>query len=340
MFWRSNKYLILCFVELAVIALLGSIVWQRVIPKPRDLQQEQNAVVEIPRLRDDRGEHTLLFVGDIMLSRDIAGLIKKEQDPLYPFLLIASTTRAADLAFANLENPVSNRGTRQGSEYSFRAEPVGSINALQYAGFDLVNLANNHIWDYGRDAALDTMQYLRDAGISYIGFGRNYDEANTPVIKLVGDAKVAFLGYTEFYSKALWADDRLGLSEFVPDKIAKQIAEIKKSGQADIVVVSFHWGQEYQTKANAMQRHIAHQMIDAGADLVIGHHPHVPQEFEKYENGYIAYSLGNFVFDQNFSPDTKHGLMLKVTLVDKKVQSAEPIEIGFTKTYQPYILNP
>ena len=346
----SNRFYIwLCAFEIVVIAVLGFIVLERlsvsgVIPKPRDLQQG-NSVVEIPRLRDDGGEGaqkknaTMLFVGDIMLSRNIAAQIVKNEDPLYPFLLIASTTREADITFANLENPVSASGTLQGSIYSFRAEPVGSINGLQYAGFDVVSLANNHIWDYGRVAALDTMRYLRDAGIDYVGFGRNYDEANTPIIRQVGDAKVAFFGYTEFYSKELWADEKLGLSEFKKDEISRRVAEIKEFGRADIVVVSLHWGVEYETESNAAQQNIAHQLIDAGADLIIGHHPHVPQEFESYKDGYIVYSLGNFVFDQNFSADTRRGLMFKVTLEGKKMTAAETIEIKFTKTYQPYILN-
>ena len=342
MSWHSSKlYIALCIVEIAVIAGLGIVVWQRlaeyrepfVIPVETGIQSSLD-----PRLRgDDRKEHTMLFVGDIMLSRNIAAQINKNEDPLYPFLFMATTTQNADLAFANLESPISASGTLQGSIYSFRAEPVGSINGLQYAGFDVVNLANNHIWDYGRTAALDTMRYLRDAGIDYIGFGRDYDEANTPVIKQVGNAKVAFLGYTEFYSERLWADEKLGLSEFKTDEIAKRVAKIKESGQADIVVISLHWGVEYETASNAAQQRIAHQLIDAGADLIIGHHPHVPQEFETYKNGYIVYSLGNFVFDQNFSADTRRGLMLKVTLKDKKITAAETTDIKFTKAFQPYI---
>jgi poly-gamma-glutamate synthesis protein (capsule biosynthesis protein) len=114
--------------------------------------------------------------------------------------------------FGNLEGPISARGKNQGSAYSFRFEPVGTINALKYAGFDLVNLANNHIYDYGLTAAKDTMGHLTDAGISYVGFGKNVTEANSPVIKKIGSANVAFLGYTEFYGESARAgENKTGL---------------------------------------------------------------------------------------------------------------------------------
>jgi poly-gamma-glutamate synthesis protein (capsule biosynthesis protein) len=356
MFSKLYKYSFLAFLELTIIVLLGVVVWSR-------LTQLRQSVVILPAspVIVATPTSTILFVGDMMFDRYVRRFITEAQDPLLPFARTASTIQEADLAIGNLEGPISDRGTKQGSEYSFRFEPVGTINALKYAGFDVVNLANNHIWDYGRQAALDTMTYLREAGIEYIGFGRDADEANTPIIKRVGNARVALLGYTEFYSPALWADDRLGLSEFKAEKIVQRISQIKSSDQADIVVVSVHWGDEYEAKANEMQRRLAHQFIDAGADLVVGHHPHVVQEVERYEVpilplqkgvppvggegfvsnhvGYIAYSLGNFVFDQNFSPDTKQGLMIEAVVDGKKVIELKQLPIRFTKSYQPYITN-
>jgi len=381
-----SKYSILAIIELAIIVFLGVVVWGRLAQlrqpvvfsasdTPHDTRVE-------PRVNQTSG--TILFVGDIMLDRYVRRAIEREQDPLYPFLLIASTTRAADLTVANLEGPISSGGTKQGSEYSFRFEPVGTINALQYAGIDVVNLANNHIWDYGRAAVLDTMRYLSEAGIEFIGFGINYDDANTPLIKVVGGARVAMLSYTEFYGEALWArsassgqaDDRLGLSEFNSQKIIGKIKEIKKAGLADIVVVNLHWGVEYETTSKTWQRELAHRFVDAGADLIIGHHPHVVQEVEKYEVpssfvvaspsvilginsgeaiqsknpglpreyprndkrvGYIAYSLGNFVFDQNFSVDTRKGLIIEAVIKDGRVSELKQLPIMFTKGYQPYL---
>ena len=284
-------------------------------------------------------QHELVFVGDMMFDRNIRKNIAAAEDPLLPFALIKDEIKKADVAFGNLEGPISDGGKRQGSMYSFRFEPVGTINALTDAGFDVVSIANNHIWDYGREAALDTMKYLGDAGVSYVGFGKNFDEANTPVVKTVGDTRIAYLGYTEFYSRTLYADDRLGLSDFDEANMVKRIQEIKSSGFADIVIVSMHWGEEYQTTSNAQQRRLAHILVDAGADLIVGHHPHVAQEIEEYRGATIAYSLGNFVFDQNFSTDTQHGLMLKVFTTHKRISATEPVNIGFTKIFQPYIVS-
>jgi poly-gamma-glutamate capsule biosynthesis protein CapA/YwtB (metallophosphatase superfamily) len=335
MVFKANKYWwLVLFETLVIVGLLVALSWEFAISEPIDLQPATSTppIVEEPKLI------TLLFGGDVMFARDIASTIANQQDPLYPFLRIATTTQAADLMFVNLENPVSTRGSNQGSEYSFRAEPTSTINALTYAGVDVVNLANNHIFDYGRTAANDTMQYLRDAGIDYIGFGQNYSEANEPVIKTVGQTKIAFLGYTQFYASSAWATStKSGLSSYRSDAIIQKIADIKKSEQADLVVVSLHWGDEYKTKANATQKALAHKLVNAGADLIIGNHPHVVQEVEEYNGATIAYSLGNFVFDQNFSAETKSGLLLKVALSQGKVQSVEPIKILFTKTFQPYI---
>jgi len=149
----------------------------------------------------------MLFVGDIMLDRSVRRQIEKAQDPLYPFVRIADTLRAADLTFGNLEGPVSSRGTNQGSIYSFRFEPVGTINALTYAGFDVVSSANNHIWDWGSEALSDTFTHLDEAGIGHTGAGRNYEEANGPFFATLGDPsagsgqaiKIALLAFTNLY---------------------------------------------------------------------------------------------------------------------------------------------
>lgn len=326
--YKHHHYKSLIAAEIACIAFLGGMLLYK-FDTPEIPLGAPEAIAETEPA-------TLLFVGDMMFDRYIKRAINEAQDPLLPFARIAQTLQEADLAIGNLEGPISDRGTKQGSIYSFRFEPVGTINALQHAGFDIVTLANNHIWDYGWPAALDTMRHLTAVGISYIGFGNNFEEANTPVIKTVNDTAIAFLGYTEFYGKGLWADEQLGLSEFVPDNIAKRVSGLKNSGAADLVVVSVHWGEEYETSSNALQQKVARQLIDAGADLIIGHHPHVPQEIEQYKHGFIVYSLGNFVFDQNFSADTRHGLMFKALVKDKKIVGTESIEVKFTQQYQPY----
>jgi len=290
-------------------------------------------------LKEQSKEITLLFVGDIMLARGIAKQIKKYQDPRYPFLKIASTTQSVNLTFGNLEGPISSRGKNQGSIYSFRAKPE-VIEGLKFAGFDILSLANNHILDWGKQALEDTITTLNNNSIKTIGAGRNYQEANKPVIIDFNIVKIAFLAYTNLYPNSFKAiNDSAGISDFDINQIKKEIWRIKNSSShseqaADIVIISFHWGDEYQIHSNKIQQNIAHALIDAGADLIIGHHPHSVQEIESYRNGWIAYSLGNFIFDQNFSKETQQGLILKVKIQNKKIVEVKPIKIKFSKTFQ------
>ena len=278
---------------------------------------------------------TFLFVGDIMLSRKIGAIMAEKNDWTYPFLEIKNVLEEADLVVGNLEGPISSRGTKLGSIYSFRADPR-AVAGLSSAPVGVVSLANNHVWDYGREALSETLDILKTAGIDYIGAGVDYVEAHQPVIRDVKGTKIAFLGYTNLVPVGITGEKSapvvafLDLKQVVPD-----IARAKEL--ADLVVVSFHWGDEYETKHNRSQEEIAHTVIDAGADLVIGHHPHVGQEIEEYHGGYIAYSLGNFVFDQNFSADTRTGLILEVTLKNKKIDQVESQRIKFTSTYQPVL---
>ncbi len=288
------------------------------------------------RLKEKRSA-TLIFAGDVMLSRNVAKYIEEKSDPRYPFSKIADYLRSADLVFGNLEGPISARGKNQGSEYSFRADPKVA-EGLVFAGFDILSLANNHAWDWGRDALEDTIDILRANDISPVGAGRNFKEANAPVVKNVGESKIAFFAFTDLYLESLEAGGfSSGISSFYFERIRKDIREIKNSGTADIVVISFHWGEEYKTAVNGTQRNTAHALIDAGADLVVGHHPHVIQEVEKYKDGWIAYSLGNFVFDQNFSEETKTGLILKTIVRDRKIIKIDKVYVNFSIEYQPYL---
>lgn len=279
-----------------------------------------------------------LFVGDIMLSRGVAKQIEKNQDYCYPFLKIASTTAGADLLFGNLEGPISERGRNQGNTYSFRAKPA-VVAGLQLAGFDILSLANNHVWDWGKEALEDTIKILKEGGIEPVGAGRDYKEANRSVIKEINKTKIAFLAYTNLYSEKLEARQGLpGISDFEIETAMTDIRRLKDLSLADIIAVSLHWGEEYKTKANEAQKHAIQKLIEAGADLIIGHHPHVVQEIEQYKGGWAAYSLGNFIFDQNFSEETMTGLMLKIVVQNKKIIEIRPIKIKINATFQPEII--
>jgi len=271
-----------------------------------------------------------------MLSRSVGRTIEGSADYRYPFLNSAEVLREADLTFGNLEGPISSRGTNQGSMYSFRADP-GVIEGLKFAGFDILSLANNHIWDWGGDALSDTVVLLQENGIETVGAGRNYGEANRPVIKKVNDFTVALLAYTDLYPSSFRATEQApGISSFSEQAMQAAVGELKK--ETDIVVISLHWGEEYAGEPSASQRTVARSFIDAGADIVIGHHPHVIQEVETYKDGWIAYSLGNFIFDQNFSSQTMEGLAIRALIKNKGIVSVEKLRVNISDSFQPTIV--
>ncbi len=276
---------------------------------------------------------TLLFVGDIMLSRAIGRIMESQDDWFFPFRLISEKIERADIAFANLENPVSLRGEDRGSTYSFRADPR-ALSGLSKAGFDIVSIANNHMFDWGRDAFVDTMAYLEGAGIRYAGGGENMDLARRPMIIEHNGTKFAFLAYSQFSSFEINSPGPVILPIDI-DLMLEDIASAKLI--SDVVIVSTHWGEEYETQASQKQKDIARALIDVGASLIIGHHPHVIQEIEEYGGGLIAYSLGNFVFDQNFSEDTRSGLILEVFIKGGELEGHNTTIVNFNKTYQPFI---
>jgi poly-gamma-glutamate synthesis protein (capsule biosynthesis protein) len=278
-----------------------------------------------------RREYTLLFTGDVMLSRAVGSRMAAQKDWSLPFHLIADTLRSADLRYCNLECPVSDRGRNLHHLYSFRADPR-VIEGLKAAGFNVVSQANNHTYDWGREALLDTLERLRAAGIQSVGAGQNILAAHYPLLVNVGGLRIAFLAYVDVDPKEAAAGvDRPGVAWLDP---AQALADIRFARPlADLVIVCPHWGVEYALKPTRDQVQLAHQMIEAGADIIVGSHPHVVQPLEKYHDHWIAYSLGNFIFDQQ-SPNTHHGLLLKATVRDKHIIDVAPLPININSGFQ------
>ncbi len=280
---------------------------------------------------------TLLFGGDVMLSRAIGELMEKQNNWSYPFMHIASTLKDADITFVNLEGPIALSGTKKGSIYSFRANPK-SIEGLVASGVDVVSIANNHMWDYGREAFLETLAHLDTAGIVYTGGGHTFKDAHTEKVFRIGTTTIAYLAYTPLLPTFLGAGSATPAVAF-PTKEQLQEDIERAKGTVDVVVVSVHFGTEYKMTHDAYQEKLAHEIIDYGADLVIGHHPHVVEDIEMYKGKYIVYSLGNLVFDQNFSKETSRGLLVKVYIKNGHVSALDQIPVVFTKTYQPKVDN-
>lgn len=251
---------------------------------------------------------TLAFAGDTLLGSRVGDLIDAKGAD-YPWGGVAPTLARADIAMVNLECCVSTRGTPYDKTWTFRARP-SSLDGLVHAGVDIVSLANNHSEDYGSDALLDTIAYLDQRGVAHVGAGANKDEAWRPVVLEAGGYKVGFLAGTVFYPEE-WTPtaQRPGICS-ARDIGALAAAVAKLREQVDYVVVSLHWGVEGDSNPDAFQRRCGRALIDAGADLVIGHHPHVLQGIEVYKGKAIVYSLGNFVFTHSSRRSQDSGIVL------------------------------
>ena len=293
----------------------------------------QKPAPEMPRAPR---EQKLIFVGDVMLSRSVGAKMQAEDDWTYPFEKIAPTLRSANLTFGNLECPVSDTGRNRHHLYSFRADPK-AIAGLKFAGFDVMSVANNHSFDWGRPALVDTLVRLRAAGIRPVGAGANDLEAHYPVLVRLNGVKLAFLAYVNVPPKEATAGtDQPGVAWLDRDRTSADIRFARVL--ADVVIVSVHWGVEYMRKPQRLQLELAHQMIDAGADLIVGSHPHVIQPLEEYHGRWIAYSLGNFIFDQH-DPPTHHGLMLEVTLAGKRISQVQSVPVTIDGSLQAVVTN-
>ncbi len=271
---------------------------------------------------------TLMAVGDIMLGRTIGDLIESEGYQA-PFFYTAETLNQADITVGNLENPISERGEPENKPYAFRA-PLAAGQSLAFAGFDVVSLANNHSLDYGVEALQDTIDILAVNQVLSVGAGMNDKEAYAPVFLEVNGLRLAFLAFAEIpaavYDYTSWeADtDKPGIAWAHPDRVQAGVQAAKV--QADIVIVLVHNGYEFFETVTQHQQAFAHLAIESGADLVVGSHPHVLQRIEQYQDGLIAYSMGNFVFDNFLFPPNLSGI-LKVELSENGFEAYELIDV-------------
>lgn len=281
----------------------------------------------------------LLFVGDIMLDRGVEFYIRQHDDWRWPFLNVADIFNEADLVFGNLESVISDKGEKQEKVYSFRADPR-AMEGLVFAGIDVVSVANNHSMDYGIEAFVDSLERLKEAGISYVGGSTTKVDAQTVVVEIVKGIKVGMVAYTTKGSSVWQAGKGNSRFSWMDSTKLPQLEKDIETARlySDILVVSFHFGEEYQKEPSEIQKLLSRVAIDAGADLVIGHHSHVVQLIEQYKDGWIAYGLGNFIFDQGFSPETMVGLALRVEVDKEGIISVIPLKVDISKEFQPTIL--
>jgi D-alanyl-D-alanine carboxypeptidase len=256
---------------------------------------------------------TLLFGGDLMLDRGVKNSVLKNFNGDYSALFEKlPILQKADITFANLEGPASDKGKDLKNLYSFRMNP-SIAPALKGAGFSILSVANNHVGDWGRNAYEDSLAHLKENELLYTGSGLNKVEAEKPIIIEKYGMKIGFLGFSDVGPEWMKAtEDSAGIL-LASDPNFSEIIK-KASTEVDYLIVSLHFGNEYKTIHNNRQEYLAHKAIDAGARIIIGHHPHVIQDSEIYKNGLILYSLGNFIFDQKFSENTMQGMLAEIKI--------------------------
>jgi len=277
---------------------------------------------------------TLNAVGDIMLSRSVLYKMRYYGSYRHPYLRTAKLLRDADFTIANLELPLSDRIPPPADDHTMTfVAPTAVADGLKWAGIDAVTLANNHTLNFGQAPLVDTLKALDKYGIGHFGGGVNWEQAYSPAIYNIKGVKVAFLGFDGVYWWNWSNKNAPGIATAWEDPVREAIARARQ--QADVVIPYFHWGVEYTSVPNQFQRHMARVAIDAGADLVLGSHPHWVQQVEVYKGKLIVYSMGNFVFDQMWSQETRQGVIVKFTFQGKNLVSAKFLPVLIEDYNQP-----
>lgn len=278
---------------------------------------------------------SIAAVGDIMIGNHTTYYIQKYGVD-YPFDSTREVLSQANIAFGNLESPFTRTGTKFEKRFNFKVPPEFAPG-LSRAGFDVVTLANNHILDYGIEGLESTLAVLDSIGLAYCGAGLNRAQAQQPAILDRNGFRIGFLGYSLTFPEEFWATRSRGGTNY-PYNLKENIEQT--DSLADFVVVTFHWGGEGLNYPKEYQKYFAHAAIDYGADLVLGHHPHVLQGLEIYKNRVIAYSLGNFSFS-SYSRKAAESMILKVHLTYNGLLYAKIIPVSvdnYEISFQPKIL--
>ncbi len=295
---RGRIRLALALVAAAIIvgAVIGLIRKQPAGETPERPAPPEVAQVLPPPPRSAKSV-TICAAGDVMLDRSVWRMIK-QHGVHHVMSEVRDTLRAADITFVNLECPLSTRQghAQPGGSLQFCADP-STVQVLLDGGVDVVGVANNHGLDAGTGGCYDTLATLEEHNIAYAGARpKGVEPDDEPTYLTVDDTVVAFLAYDDLSFARTLCD--------VDQDMGNALTQIKEArNNADVTCVSYHWGNEYQKTPTRRQKQLAHASIDAGADIVLGHHAHVMNGVEAYGGGLILYSMGNFVFDQRDAPD-------------------------------------
>ena len=275
---------------------------------------------------------SVVFAGDIMLEGGPDRAIRRGRDP---FAGVAHLFKGADIRLGNLECVVATVGSVEPEKPNvFRVHPRGLKYVKRH--FDAVGLANNHSGDYGPQAFAQMLGLLKGSALGYYGGGHDLKEAHKPLILERQGLRIAILGYDEFQPRNFEADhDRPGVAWSEDEQVVRDIQDARRVWNADVVIPVMHWGWEEPT-ANARQRALARLMIDAGADAVIGGHPHQLQDTDQYKGKPIFYSLGNFVFEGFPDPVNNIAWVVRLSVDRKGVRAWQAHQVNIDKQGLPY----
>ena len=307
-----------------------------------DESDQTNSQVDVQEIKIDTGDPesekevsiTISSMGDCTLGTDVnfnqstsLNAYYNMNGPDYFFQNVRSILEKDDLSIVNMEGTLTDSTTREDKTYAFKA-PAEYAGILSGSSVEAANLANNHSSDYGSQSNTDTIKALEDAGVATFGFDQ------TKIL----DIKGVKVGLTGIYELA----EHMGKAE----QVKENISALKEAG-AQLIIVNFHWGMEKEYYPDDTQKQLAHLAVDSGADLVIGHHPHVLQGVEKYKDKYIAYSLGNFCFGGNSNPSDKDTMIVQQTFTFQKGELKEssdlnliPCSLSSTSSHNDYCPTP
>jgi poly-gamma-glutamate capsule biosynthesis protein CapA/YwtB (metallophosphatase superfamily) len=263
-------------------------------------------------------EISIVFAGDTMMDWSIKDTVKTK-GPDYPFRYVKEEIEASDYAVVNLETAVTNHTGVFSKEYNFKSDPI-ALQGLKNAGFDLISLANNHTMDYEAKGLLDTMHYINTYGLSYIGAGNDSKEAYNSKEVVIKGKKFRFLAFSRVLPSTSWGagESSPGLANGYNLDLLEEIVS-RESKLCDYLMVYMHWGKERSKHPEPYQVNYARTMIDAGADAIVGSHPHVLQGFQYYKGKPIAFSLGNFLFPDYVKGNSAETGLLKINIINGKI---------------------
>lgn len=311
---KFNKILIILLIILIFVGIVATIFSEGLVSNT-PLEPKENVSIAV--------------TGDVMFARNMPGVLSLDSSP---FSGVSNVTSNVDLLLINFENVATYSGNAVKGDVPLKCSPE-YVPLAKANNNTIASLANNHAFDYGIEGMQDTVSYLKDAGITPIGAGNTEDEAHQAVVQDINGRKITILNYMDADNFAEYSYEVMpyangsnpGYSAYSYEDAQKQISE---NNDSELIIAYLHFGNEYSTSPNENQVKIAHELIDLGADVVIGSHPHVTQGIEMYNGKPIFYSLGNFIFDQS-NVATHSAYFVEIDLVEDKGEcSVYPVYIS------------